>query len=186
MWVINMTNIKACAKAIPRHPQPGTKSAPWLSTRSNDISTVTIQSPISEKTIKQISILYADDTNIWVGLDGNDNYAGVTCKAQKGINQWGEILIVVGGALNPAKCLWTVHGMVSHDDRTWEYRDGEQGKDEDELDELNVLDNLTMEVPQLSVNAATIERLKSGKAVENLWLIIYWPVWGETVSTCNK
>ena len=73
---------------------------------------VTVTSPISKKTCKQLGILYVDDTNLWAGLSAEDDLDTATYKAQEGIDSWGKLLIATGGVLNPDKCKWTVHEMV--------------------------------------------------------------------------
>ena len=83
--------------------------------------TVTLTTPISKKSIKTAGILYVDNTNLWIGLNGDDDVYDVVQKAQESVSFWGNSLIATGGALNPEKCKWTIHDMVPKADGTWEY-----------------------------------------------------------------
>ena len=44
-----------------------------------------IISPLSQKTLDQIGILYVDDTNLWAGLEEDDDLELVTFKGQEGV-----------------------------------------------------------------------------------------------------
>ena len=111
---------------------------------------ITTESPITKKSIKQVGILYVDDTNLWLGLlDEEEDFESATSKAQERVNRWVESLEVVGGALNPEKCAWTVHDMLPGENGEWEYRDvDKKGKKGDtrsgRQEELDELDNLEM------------------------------------------
>ncbi|KAL7523098.1 hypothetical protein ACHAXR_000025, partial [Thalassiosira sp. AJA248-18] len=131
------------------------------------------ESPISKKSIKQVGILYVDDTNLWAGLDERDDLATVAMAGQEAVDQWGESLQAVGGALNPDKCSWTVAEMTPKGNGEWEYRDqrastGED--DESEADGMDELDEITLRVPQSSGPPEKIKHLRSNEAVENLGL----------------
>ena len=97
-------------------------STVMLRTHRREGHGVTVRSPISGKECTQAGLLYVDDTNLWAGLDSEDDLADVADKAQRSINCWGKLLIATGGALKPEMCKWTVHDMVPRADCTWEYR----------------------------------------------------------------
>ena len=65
--------------------------------------------------------MFVDDTNLWAGLDEDDDAKSAAYKAQQGVTNWGKLLIAGGGALQPPKCKWTVHDQVVKKDGTWEY-----------------------------------------------------------------
>ena len=44
-----------------------------------------ITSPISQKTLNQIGTLYIDDTNLWTGLEEDDDLESVIFKGQEGV-----------------------------------------------------------------------------------------------------
>ena len=50
----------------------------WHDHRTN------IVSPILEKSIKQVVIVYVNDTNLWAGLEDDDDLLSVTQKGQEG------------------------------------------------------------------------------------------------------
>ena len=74
---------------------------------------VTVTSPISNKSCTMAGILYVYDTNLWTGLKQDEDLESVAGNAQEAINAWGNLLLSTGGALNPDKCKWTVHNMVT-------------------------------------------------------------------------
>ena len=86
---------------------------------------ITIQSPISKRTIKQVGVLFVDDTNLWSGLEEDCDVLDVAHKAQDGVNTWGQSLIATGGVLNPDKCSYTIHDMKVDKNGKWEYTDAE-------------------------------------------------------------
>jgi len=146
---------------------------------------IRITSPISQKSIKQAGIVFVDDTNLWSGLEDDDDLLSAGHKGQEDVNLWAKSLEEVGGLLQPPKCGWTVHDMRCSDKGVWEYRDapkkkakknGTPAKEEDgDLESLDTevdeeLDNLKITVPQLTGDAMAIQRLKSSKAVKNLGL----------------
>ena len=52
-----------------------------------------IRSPISQKPIKQVGIVYINDTNICAGLeDYNNDLLSATQKGQEDVNRWGGLL----------------------------------------------------------------------------------------------
>ena len=79
---------------------------------------VNITSPISKQSTSQAGIVFVDDTNLWAGLDEDDDAKSAAYKAQQGVTNWGKLLIAGGGALQPAKCKWTVHNQVVKKDGT--------------------------------------------------------------------
>ena len=127
--------------------------------------------------------MYLDDTNLWVGLNGEDDLYDVVHKAQETVSFWGNSLIATGGALNPEKCKWTIHDMVPKADGTWEYNRCtpalstiKEGKvypgtieDDDTEPEDRELDTFQLKVPQASGRPAEIiDQLQSCQAVKNL------------------
>ena len=138
---------------------------------------ITIEAPISKRTIKQVGILYVDDTNLWAGLDESLDDLDTCQRGQEGIEQWGTALMATGGALNPAKCAWTIHDMTCSANGEWHYRDDLKAKreaaakEDKALDDIySELDDVNIQVPQLGGDAATIQRLKTSEAVKNLGL----------------
>ena len=67
-------------------------------------------------------ILYVDDTNLWAGMEEEEDLDKAVYKAQVSVAFWGRSLIATGGALNPGKCKWSIHELVPKEDGTWEYR----------------------------------------------------------------
>lgn len=59
-----------------------------------------------------------DNTNLWVGMNAEDNLEETVYKAQEGVSFWGNALIATGGALNLDKCKWTIHNMFPRADGT--------------------------------------------------------------------
>ena len=108
------------------------------------------------------------------GLDEDDDAESAAYKAQQGVTNWGKLLIAGGGALQPAKCKWTVHDQVVKKDGTWEYRtinsDLPAGNENEDVDRDDTLSNLQMKVPQASGDAVAIEQLMHSEAVKNLGL----------------
>ena len=87
---------------------------------------VTIQSPISKKSIRKVGTLFVNNTNLRSGLSEDSDLEELVLKTQDGIYQWGKLLITVfGGALNPQKCSWTAHNMVPNENGNCVYRDEE-------------------------------------------------------------
>jgi hypothetical protein len=85
------------------------------------------------------------------GLDKKDDVAIVAAKGQNGITNWGDKLIAVGGALNPDKCKWTIHHMVSDGKGSWVYTDQTTGDSDDGEGEL---EELIFTVPEVNAEAA--------------------------------
>ena len=130
-------------------------------------------------------ILYVDDTNLWTGMKPEEDLESVAGDAQEAINSWGNLLLSTGGALNPDKCKWTVHDMVTKSDGTWEYRvckpelgtikegqeyPGTKHDLEREEDVTEEIDSLEMRVPQAGARDARIDQLQSCQAMKNLGL----------------
>ena len=110
---------------------------------------ITIRSPISRKQIHQVGILYVDDTNLWVGLEEDNNLISATYKAQEGANQWGHSLTEVGGGLNASKCESTAHDYRPDGKGGWRYADQPTIRhDLEEMEEIQrELDELPLTVP---------------------------------------
>ena len=60
---------------------------------------VTIKSLISKMSIKQVGILYVNDTNLWEGLDKDGDLNNTTFKDQEDFDQLGNSLVAVGRML---------------------------------------------------------------------------------------
>ena len=136
---------------------------------------ITIEAPISKRRIKQVGILYVDDTNLWAGLDESLDELDTCMAGQESIEQWGQSLMSTGGALNSEKCGWTIHDMVCTANGEWKYQDDVKDertaavKEGDEAEDIyNELDDISITVPQLGGEAANISRLKTSEAVKNL------------------
>ena len=85
-----------------------------------------IRSPISQKSIKQVGIVYVGATNLWVGFEDDDSLLSNMQKEQEDVNRWGGLFQEVGGTFQPPKCTWTVHDMVQETKGKWVYRDAEK------------------------------------------------------------
>ena len=127
-----------------------------------------------------------DDTNLWVGLNENSSLEDAVYEAQEAVTFWGNSLIATGGALNPEKCKWTIHDMLSKPDRTWEYnrcapalstiKEGEVYpgtekvvRSKEEMEDGKTIDDFQIKVPQaLGAPVATIDQLQSCQAMKNL------------------
>ena len=133
---------------------------------------ITIRCPISKKSIQQVGIIYVDDTNLWAGMEEQDDAISAAHKAQEGVNCWGKSLVAVGGDLNPDKCSYTISDYQPDGKGGWKYAD--QPKNKYDVEETEMLDSkledVTITVPTNSSDAEAIKRLKSSEAVENLGL----------------
>ena len=78
--------------------------------------------------IKQVGIVYVDNTNLWAGLEDDNNLLPATQKGQEGVNTCGGSLQAVGGILQPPKCTWTAYDMVQEKKGEWVYRDAPNTK----------------------------------------------------------
>ena len=139
---------------------------------------ITVTSPISGKTKKMIGLLYVDDTNLWAGLNKEDDMLNVVNKGQEAVTSWGKLLMATGGDLNPEKCNWTLHNMVAKEDGDWEYevckpaantvKEGKvlPGTELEPRAEgtTNDIDDLQMTVPQTDGSNAHIDQLQSCQA----------------------
>ena len=85
-----------------------------------------IRSPISQKSIKQVGIVYVDNTNLWARLEDDDNIISATQKGQEDVNMQGALLQEDGGTLQPPKCTWIAHNMVQDIKGEWLHRDAEK------------------------------------------------------------
>ena len=137
---------------------------------------INITSPISKQSTSQAGIVFVDDTNLWAGLDEDDDAESATYKAQQGVTNWGKLLIAGGGALQPPKCKWTVHDQVVKEDGIWEYRTinltlpaDNKNKDVDTMRD-DTLSNLKTKVPQASGDVVAIKQLMQSEAAKNLGL----------------
>ena len=124
----------------------------------------------------QVGIVFVDDTNLWAGLEEEDDAKSAAYKAQQGVANWGKLLIAGGDALQPPKCKWTVHDQVVKEDGIWEYRTinltlpaDNKNKDVDTMRD-DTLSNLKTKVPQASGDVVAIKQLMQSKATKNLGL----------------
>ena len=62
---------------------------------------IRITSPISQKSIKQAGIVFIDDTNLWSGLEDEDDLLSAAHKGQEDVNLWEKSLEEVRGLLQP-------------------------------------------------------------------------------------
>ena len=74
-----------------------------------------IISPISQKSLKQAGIVFVNDTNLWSGLEDEDDLLSAAHKGQEDVNLWAKSLQEVGGLLQLPKCGWTIHDMLCSD-----------------------------------------------------------------------
>ena len=105
-----------------------------------------------------MGIVFVDDTNMWSGLEDNDDLHSATQKVQEQVNLWDCLLQEVGGILQPPKCVRKIHDMIQDKKGKWGYRDAEKKKGnekdtEEEEERDDKLDGLEMTVHQLSCNA---------------------------------
>ena len=56
-------------------------------------------------------ILYVNNTNLWAGMEEENDLDEAVYKAQESMAFWGRSFIATGRALNLGKCKWS-----------WEYR----------------------------------------------------------------
>ena len=136
---------------------------------------ITVTTPILKESCTMVGILYVDDTNLWAGMEEEDDLDKAVYKAQESVAFWGRSLIATGGVLNPGKCKWSIHDLIPKEDGTWEYRrckphmltikEGEVypntvqvERGEEEEDPINVL---RMTVPQASGLEVVITQLQS-------------------------
>ena len=103
---------------------------------------IQVVTPITKKSKKQVGVLFVDETNLWEGLDKDDDIDTVMKKGQQIINTWGSNLMTVGGELRSKKCSYTIHEMRPTKTGKWEYAKTTPEKQElkraiaDELDDL--------------------------------------------------
>ena len=51
-----------------------------------------ITSPISQKSLKQADIVFVNDTNLWTGLEDEDDLLSAAHKGQEDVNLWAKSL----------------------------------------------------------------------------------------------
>jgi hypothetical protein len=65
--------------------------------------------PITQLQHHLSAILYIDDTNLLhINLTKHESINKVHLAIQESVNSWGNLLIVTGGALQPAKCFFSI------------------------------------------------------------------------------
>ena len=134
---------------------------------------VKIECPITRQTIKQVGILYVDDTNLWEGLEEDDDLISTAAKGQAAIDDWGGYLGETGGALKGEKCGVTIHHQSPDGKGGWVYTDQQQrgqeeGEEEDQ--EMHELSTMDFSVPTYAGGMERINRLPTNKADNNLGL----------------
>ena len=80
---------------------------------------VDVECSITRKKIRQVGILYVDDTNLWDGMAENDDVNSAAHKSQEAINDWGGFLHASGGALKAENCSATIHNLEPDDKGGW-------------------------------------------------------------------
>ncbi len=63
------------------------------------------------QTIRQIGVLYVDNTKIQAGLEEEEDLDGALASSQLGINDFDKTLQATGGQQNADKCAFMVHYM---------------------------------------------------------------------------
>ena len=61
-------------------------------------------------------ILYVDDTNLWAGMEEEEDLDKAVYDAQESVAFWSRSLIATGSALNPGKCKWSIHDLIPKED----------------------------------------------------------------------
>ena len=67
-----------------------------------------------KKSIKEVGIVYINDTNLWAGIEDDDGLLSATQKGQEGVDRWGGSLQALGGTFQPLQCTWTSHDKVQN------------------------------------------------------------------------
>ena len=62
---------------------------------------IQVVTPITEKTKRQIGVLFVDKTSLWEGLQEEEDDMVVLLKGKDSINSWSNNLLVVGGEPRP-------------------------------------------------------------------------------------
>ncbi len=79
--------------------------------------------PITKLTSHLSAIIYVDDTNLLhINLEEEESVEMVHQAIQASILNWGNLLIDTGGALQPAKCFYSIISF-EWTNRQWSYRD---------------------------------------------------------------
>ena len=115
-----------------------------------------------------------DDMGLWNGMEEDTDILEVAAEAQESINTWGKSLISTGGDLRLAKCNYTIIDQEVDAKGIWKYKDEEKKSkkskgtelEDDELDDLDPFEDITIGVPQVNVNIVAIKRLTSSEAVK--------------------
>ncbi|MGB0809178.1 MAG: reverse transcriptase domain-containing protein, partial [bacterium] len=135
----------------------GAAPATWQQTSTTIVNAqrrsghgITIECPITRKSVRQVGILYVDDTNLWAGLDEDDDLFSTAAKGQASISDWGGLLGATGGALKGEKCGVTIHHQSADGKGGWVYTDQQQrrqGETDGAEMEDNDLSSLAFHVP---------------------------------------
>ena len=172
-----------------------TASATWQQISSVLVRTqdraghgINVVTPITERSKRQVGVLFVDDTILWEGLGEEDDINDIDTvmeKGQRSINTWGNNLLTVGDEMRPEKCSYNIHEMRSMKNGKWEYvkttldKQGLKGATADEPNDLwgdmdaEELDELKPPRPRLIIplasgDAAAIKKLSNDNAEENL------------------
>jgi len=144
-----------------------------------------VECPITRKKIRQVGIVYVDDTNLWDGMAENDDVNSAAHKSQEAINDWGGFLHASGGALKAEKCSATIHNLEPDDKGGWIYPDQRKRRrpDEDETD-WEELDDLQFSVPQGDNDAEQIRGCRRIKRFK-IWVCPHDPMDSQTVTSSS-
>ncbi len=65
-----------------------------------------VDNPITGDTIHSMGVLFVDDADLYLGLDGNLSTTKLWTETQASLDQWNLLLSGTGGALKAEKCFW--------------------------------------------------------------------------------
>jgi hypothetical protein len=115
---------------------------------------------MSETTGYLVGRLFVDDTDlIHLDMQTIKTTLEAHAKLQESVINWGKLLIAMGGALKPAKCLYYLISFTWKSDGTWNYSTNE------------LRPNLQVRVPLADGSVADIEHLSVNGAVKMLGLM---------------
>ena len=83
-----------------------------------------------------MGILYADNTNLWVGLEEDNDKLLAATKGHDALMQWDKFLMAVIGEFKPETCAFTVSNMIPDRDGTCKHYDEVKCTAELKLDNL--------------------------------------------------
>ena len=89
--------------------------------------------------MKQVRVLFVDDTNLWSGLESDDNAISILAKGREDVNRWMGSLHSSGDNLNATKCLETLSTHRPGQLENWVYtnsQDSTQTDKDNDVEEL--------------------------------------------------